>query len=907
MADIPAGAFQEATSKLITPDPNREVTDTQLLERFIKYRDEAAFAKLVARHGGTVWGVCRRILQQDQDTEDAFQAVFLILARKSASIRKGEAVGSWLYGVAYRTAMKARHSAARRQQREKKAVGPIPEQPPWGEAACRELQRLLDGEVQRLAEKYRAPFVLCCLEGKSKSEAAKELGWLEGTVSGRLARARKLLQSRLARRGVTLTAVLTAVALTQNTVAAAAPPVLIHATIEAILASLGGRVTANPLSPSVITLADNVSHARVAAKLVPALLLLLGLLALMGGALLAVYHQGWYADDNSGAENRIVHEPETFVPPPVGLGTATDDQVFAVAFSPDSRRLVTAGAGSSLPGQLKIWDVKSSRELLALNRIAGVRSVAFSPDGETLATGDGSGAVKLRAVATGVERLKVHAHSGGVYGVAYAPNGLALASTGWDRTVKLWSADLEELQTMNGHADAVKAVAFFAKRQALVTGARDKLAIIWDLRTGQEKLRLQGHAGSVDAVAIAPNDNLVATAGEDQTVRLWNVETGEELAVLQGNQGPVRAVAFSPGDGKFLASAGLDGTVCLWDVESRELVGSLAKHAGAVWTLAFSRDGSYLASGSADKTAKVWPMKGGGEAREKTLATTWSGTKPILAAAYSPGGNVLAVATKDKGLHIRAAKSGDVILVLAGHEDDVTCLAFTPDGLTLATGSLDTTVKLWDLTTGREIQALRGHTKSVRALAFTPDGKKLASASDDNIVRLWDPGTGKTLMVFEGHQAVVRALAFAPDGKRLASGSADRTIKLWDLEGDAVPVTLNGHEGAVRALAYSPTGILASAAEDTTVMLWETGKEPLSLLGHTGEVWALAFTPKGRTLVSAGQDTTVRIWDPEGGLKDVLNGHKDAVTCLAIHPLGENLVSGSLDTMLLRWQAKRRR
>src|SRR5262249_45036987 len=155
--------------------------------RFVTHGDQAAFAELVARHGACVWAVCRRVLGQDQDAEDAFQAVFLILGRKAGAIRKRESVGSWLHGVAYRTAMKVRRAAGRRQAREKRAGAAAREPPPPEQAAARELQRLLDEELARLAEKYRAPFVLCCLEGLTRVEAARELGWAEGTVSSRLA------------------------------------------------------------------------------------------------------------------------------------------------------------------------------------------------------------------------------------------------------------------------------------------------------------------------------------------------------------------------------------------------------------------------------------------------------------------------------------------------------------------------------------------------------------------------------------------------------------------------------------------------------------------------------------------------------------------------------------------------
>src|SRR5262249_10100333 len=161
---------------------------------------------LMQRHGGLVWGVCKHLLRQEQDVEDAFQATFLVLARRAGSIRKTDAVGSFLHGVAYRVAVKARLGAQRRAAPQRAAARP--QARPRADLGWRELQAALDEEVQRLPERYRGPFVLCCLEGKSRQDVARELGCKEGTLASRLARARALLQRRLSHRGVTLSAAL---------------------------------------------------------------------------------------------------------------------------------------------------------------------------------------------------------------------------------------------------------------------------------------------------------------------------------------------------------------------------------------------------------------------------------------------------------------------------------------------------------------------------------------------------------------------------------------------------------------------------------------------------------------------------------------------------------------------------
>jgi RNA polymerase sigma factor (sigma-70 family) len=259
-------------------------TDRQLLEDFAGSRTEAAFAALVSRHGPMVLRVCRRVLRHEQDAEDAFQATFLVLAQQTAAIRKREAVGDWLYGVAYRTAMKAKRSAARRRNHEAqmRTMSPQPVSPTWDE-----VQGVLDEEVQHLAAPFRAAFVLCVLDGKSGAEAAAELGCKEGTVRSRVTRARRLLQRHLARRGIQLSALLTALSIAASTSRAALLATLMQATVRFGTLVAAGEAAAGVIPSHVTALAAGVTRAMflTQAKIATALLLAVGLMIASAGLL----------------------------------------------------------------------------------------------------------------------------------------------------------------------------------------------------------------------------------------------------------------------------------------------------------------------------------------------------------------------------------------------------------------------------------------------------------------------------------------------------------------------------------------------------------------------------------------------------------------------------------------------
>ena len=241
-----------------------EQTDGHLLERFLARREEHAFELLLRRHGPMVLGVCRRILGNDHDAEDAFQATFLVLVRRGDRIRPRSQVGNWLYGVACRTALEARRAAARRRRKEAQAMPPTQQE----ENVWAELRPMLDRELNRLPDRYRMPLVLCDLEGMTRKEAARQLGWAEGTVSSRLSRGRELLARRLKQHGLALSVAALAGALGSGTATAALPSSLVHSTVKAALLTAAGQSAVEAfIAAETVALAERVVRSMGIVKL----------------------------------------------------------------------------------------------------------------------------------------------------------------------------------------------------------------------------------------------------------------------------------------------------------------------------------------------------------------------------------------------------------------------------------------------------------------------------------------------------------------------------------------------------------------------------------------------------------------------------------------------------------------
>ena len=478
-----------------------------------------------------------------------------------------------------------------------------------------------------------------------------------------------------------------------------------------------------------------------------------------------------------------------------------------------------------------------------------------------------------------------------VYGVAFSPNGEQIASVGKDGKVKIWNSRTRRIiKEFPAHQNAAAcSVVFHPHGRYLATTGDDRLVKVWDLETGQKVFEDRcdpiRRFGAAYTVAFRPPDGRHLAAGYEEKVRIWDWQNNQIVHTFAGPAYHSIPVAFSQ-DGHRLATGGPWGQgLNLWDAETGRPLGSLPTHRHPASALAFSPNGERLAEASLGRRVSLWETATG-----EVLHLPHSGN--VHGVAFSPDSSRVASVGQDKTVHLWDATTGREMLGLRGHTDNCSCVAFSPDGRRLASASNDGTIIIWDATPfgdkeKQELFTFTEHDEEIRCLAVSPpDGRMIVSAGNGPPAKVWDAATGRVNVEFHHHTVLVFSLAWHRDGRRIATAGSDgrhHAVKVWD-ESDAqvqyeISVGGDSSSGPFQAVAFSPDGrYLVTGKLEGAIQVWDarTGQKVQALNTMTGqkfdtfamhdrEIRGLVFSRDGRQLASASGDGWVKVWDATPG------------------------------------------
>jgi WD40 repeat protein len=502
-----------------------------------------------------------------------------------------------------------------------------------------------------------------------------------------------------------------------------------------------------------------------------------------------------------------------------------------------------------------------------------------------------------RALVSSAARLAVGEPGGPVRALAFSPVGDSLATGGAEGTAHIWDSHTgSKLADLGGHSGWIWALSYSPDGARLVTASADGTARLWEAPSGRLIAKLPADAQSVTAAIFSPDGLSLATAGKDGTIRVWDM-AGRMLRELSGSPGAIQALSYSP-DGTRLVVAGPDQTARIWDMSRAVKVAEFSDHASAVIGASFDPTGRQVVTVSGT-LARVRDVETG-------RSTDLLHPGPVRSAVFSPDGASVLTASADGKAREWEVASGQLRVELSGHADDVPMAVFSPDGSAILTVSADKTARIWDARTGKATAELHGHEAGLLRGTFSPDGSLVATADESGQVRTWRIAADRNVFSPGRHAGAAYTAAFSPDGTCLATGGLDRTVRIWRLaEGCQSSVWKMG-EG-VTSLAFDRGGRVGVVFEDGSgsILDGRTGQPLVDLQGRSHSMYTIDFSPDGRRLVTAGGDAAAQVWDAQTGQQvGTLPVHADdRVTSAAFAGDGRSMATGEGDGTVRVWDA----
>jgi WD40 repeat protein len=502
----------------------------------------------------------------------------------------------------------------------------------------------------------------------------------------------------------------------------------------------------------------------------------------------------------------------------------------SVSWSPDGRWLVTGHTDDTV----RLWDVRMQQEIgVFRGHKSQVESVSFCQEGKCVASGSLDGSVRLWEVRTRQEKAVLLGHTGGIRSVQW--KGKSVASGSQDTTVRLWDASTHKVvAVLRGHSRGVLSLAFDASGELIASGSEDRTIRLWDVDRQHTVAVFTGHSAWVLSLAFDPSGKLIASGSDDRTIRLWDVSSRKGIVLpYAGDIGHTNSVAFDK-SGKILASGHDNGIARLWNVSMQpEQVQDIRDE---IVCVAFDRSGRYIASGFYN-SIRLWDVFTQQEVaviRSPTSAAGWGshtihqvGKKDVgwglCCIAFDVSGKCIASGSVDKTIRLWDVITRQEVALFLGHTGRIKSVAFDGSGKYMASGSDDKTVRLWSVSERREIAVLKGHTEEVLSVAFDGSGKYIASGSSDMTVRLWDSLTCAEVACLTDVASPVTCVSFSPNSSLVAAGSCDGFIRLWNTSSCTSVANFAGHtRAATCCLAWSGDEFLtALGACDGSISVFE--------------------------------------------------------------------------------------